>query len=70
MESERDIVGVQKMESKRDITNKGGNYYLGMQRMEAAAGFRGMNWAIEDVRSKERIIETVAGFGGMNLHYH
>jgi len=52
-----------KMESKRDIANKGGDYYLGMQRMEAAAGFRGMNWAIEDARSKERIIETVAGFG-------
>lgn len=63
MESKRDIVGVQKMESKRDIANKGGNYYLGMQRMEAAAGFRGMNWAIEDARSKEKIIETVAGFG-------
>nr|ABK23023.1 unknown [Picea sitchensis] len=63
-----------KMESKRDIANKGiankgGNYYLGMQKMEAAAGFRGMNWAIEDARSKERIIETVAGFGDFTSIY-
>lgn len=49
--------------SEWDVENRGSRRYMSVQRMEALAGFRGMNRTVEEEGIKRRITEAVGKFG-------